>query len=951
MASIHINEVAIEASSTERLESQKQGSGNGSSAGADPKLYEFKEQLLLLATLVATVTYVAGLNLPGGSWQQDDSGGYIVGDPILRDTDYRRYLAFYYCNATALATSLVISLILIILPRKSTPWTVVLRAVMALDLLGLMGAYGAGSSRDTFTTVYSGVAFSFLVYVILAVFFSYLWLMARNRASSDPIPLDGYNNEIISDLIPILTNDDGNEIQSDTNLIPPIGFDNEINSDPTSIPILTNRVENQIQSDSIHIPTNGVENQIQANSIRIPANGNGSGAQSSSPSRKHDKEKIDLLMLLATFVVTITYVAGLSPPGGFWSSTQDGHHPSDPVLQARGRFRAFFICNTTSFVASLLIIVLLLEKKLSKTISVRFVALYGLIAVALLGLMGAYAAGSCREADNTIFVLTLTIAVPVCVCLQLLITYTIGWKRCADVHSYVLGWFKKHVSIPRAVGRLFWAHVVENEYRHPYRQAIGDALMLLATLVVTITYQAGLDPPGGLWQDDQYGHKIGHPVLQTTHPTRYRVFFYSNSATFVTSLVVIMMLQSRFLLKRHTLEAALVLDLFGLITAYGAGSTRDVKSSIYIVALAGLVLVYVIVHITIRDHDPEPADDAAVKDLDSKRKLLLLAAILAATLTYQAGLTPPGGFWSSDDKGLGRRSGFPVLLDNYPRRYEAFFYCNALSFMASVTLILLLINPKLYRPGIRCYALYVCMVVGMFSLMGAYAAGSSRHLKTSLYVLTLVGAVLAFIASQVAIFWIIGHNQADTPQADRPDRQLGQGEDGQADDDSNKEKYMLEYLMLLGILAASMTYQTGLKPPGGLWQDNKNGHSAGNPILHDINKHRYHAFFYNNSTSFMASIVVVVMLLPLTTFHNHNLPLWPMHTAILLDMFSLLVAYAAGSNRKWETSRNVILLIIPVLAYIAVYATLSVFYHRKDQSSSNENANSDATDTMTDTTA
>ena len=70
--------------------------------------------------------------------------------------------------------------------------------------------------------------------------------------------------------------------------------------------------------------------------------------------------------------------------------------------------------------------------------------------------------------------------------------------------------------------------------------------------------------------------------------------------------------------------------------------------------------------------------------------------------------------------------------------------------------------------------------------------------------------------------------------------------------------------MLLGILAASMTYQTGLKPPGGLWQDNNDGHYAGNPILHDTNKHRYNAFFYGNSTSFMASIVVVVMLLPLT---------------------------------------------------------------------------------------
>ena len=214
--------------------------------------------------------------------------------------------------------------------------------------------------------------------------------------------------------------------------------------------------------------------------------------------------------------------------------------------------------------------------------------------------------------------------------------------------------------------------------------------------------------------------------------------------------------------------------------------------------------------------------------------------------------------------------------------------------------------------------------------------------------------------------------------------------------------------MLLGILAASMTYQTGLKPPGGLWQDNNDGHYAGNPILRDINKDRYNAFFYSNSASFMASIVVVVMLLPLTLLpekytiksseedtklskkdtkspnedtklldkvtklpkedtklpnedpklaqedpksSNKDLkspnedmkppdgdlqspekdtwPLWPMHTAILLDMMGLLVAYAAGSTRKWETSRNVMVLIVPVLAYIGLYAALSVFCHRK----------------------
>ena len=64
--------------------------------------------------------------------------------------------------------------------------------------------------------------------------------------------------------------------------------------------------------------------------------------------------------------------------------------------------------------------------------------------------------------------------------------------------------------------------------------------------------------------------------------------------------------------------------------------------------------------------------------------------------------------------------------------------------MASVALIVLLLNPNLYRPGIRCYALYVCMVAGVLGLLGAYAARSSLHLRTSIIfmVLGVVGIVI-----------------------------------------------------------------------------------------------------------------------------------------------------------------------------------------------------------------
>ncbi|KAL6909905.1 hypothetical protein ACP4OV_001564 [Aristida adscensionis] len=875
----------------ERMPSMQHG---GEKASTE---YQLRKYLLLLATLVATVTYAGGLNLPGGSWQEDTADGHLAGDPILQSVQYPRYVTFYYCNATAFAASLVVSLLLLVLDETSTGWAALLRVVMVLDLLGLMGAYAAGSCRDLFTTIYSAVLVCAVFVYIVIGFLIYVHSMKWRGLW----------------------------------------------------PWIKKNLENVHKQEMQH----------EEDPERQDKN------HEEDPDTHKREELHEVLMLLATFVVTITYVSGLNPPGGFWGNSQDGHRVSKPVLQDHypSRYQAFFVCNTTAFVASLLIIILLLDKKLSRKISVRFVALYGLTITALVGLMGAYAAGSCREVDDTTYVVCLIGGVLAYIFLQVAITKAINKKMkdrycCCAVLAIVCNtastWVQK-------IRNFFFKPQKKSERGTQNEEAMEKArslVLLLATLVVSITYQAGLDPPGGFWSDDQDDHKKGDPILLTTHPTRYKIFFYSNSAAFVASLIVIMMVQSRFLLMRHTLEACMILvDLFGLITAYAAGSCRDETTTIYVVALAGIVLVYVVIHIVIftLNHNDNLKD---ADMLEKRREVLLLLAILAATLTYQAGLTPPGGFWSADDHHTGHRVGYPVLLDNYPHRYTAFFYCNAASFMASVALIVLLVNPNLYKPGIRCYALYVCMVVGMFGLMGAYAAGSSRKLRTSIYVLTLVAAVFAFIAFEVVIFLIYpymkkcfqepsGSNQEmgtskqggsnreqrmGSPNQEQEKQECDTSEEKQEAQKESSElvdKNMREYLMLLGVLGASVTYQTGLKPPGGLWQDNSDGYSAGVPILHDINKHRYYAFFYSNSTSFTASIVVIILLLP-WMLHEHKLPLWPMHTAILLDMLGLLAAYAAGSTRDWETSKSVIYLVIPVLAYIAIYAVVSLF-RKKDQ--------------------
>ncbi|KAK3125226.1 hypothetical protein QOZ80_7BG0601980 [Eleusine coracana subsp. coracana] len=835
------------------------------SGRGDPWEYSLRKYLLLLATLVATVTYTAGFNPPGGVWQDTDdpaTGGHLAGDPIIRNTNYLRYLVFFYSNATAFASSIVVILLILILAilhdRRSTSLAPlrVLRLVMVLDLLSLVGAYAAGTCRDEITAVYSSVlAVGVVVYLLVHLALS-----------------------------------------------------------------------------SSHV-------------------------DGSTPGR-HRK----VLMLLATFAASVTYLAGLSAPGGFWDHAEGVHRPGDAVLKGGrhdARLKAFFICNTTAFVASLLILVLLLvEKKL------RSLELYGFIVVALVGLVGAYSAGSCRETDTTIYVNALIGAVLACVLVQVVAVKYLKdaiensglWRRAQHIHGSVSTWLQE--TRQECLSQEANINNLDANVRSPEEQQSEAAMekarslvLLLATLAAAITYQAGLCPPGGLWQDDGPGHKAGDPVLLTTHPGRYKAFFYCNSVAFVASVVAIVLVRRKTLHQHNALEVAMVLDLMGLIGAYAAGSCRDVSTSIYAVSLAGAMLVYVVIHVILftLDHNDANRIGNDEASLEKKRKRLLLFAILAATITYQAGLTPPSGFLLEDDQRSGHRAGDPVLLYNYPRRYKAFFYCNSVSFMLSMALIILLVNPNLYRPAIRSNALSVCTVAGLVGIMGAYAAGRTQHLKTSIYIFVLVAVVLTSVVLFILVFLVkhAGQEQKDTASnnTNRADVEMHaranadsaggdssvplETEDGaiaryeQENAEAKKKRHAKrKYLMMLGILVASVAYQAGLVPPGGVWQSDLGGHAAGNPVMHDNRRPRYLVFFYSNSTSFVASIVVIILLLP-ESLQKEKWWLGVMNTTIVLDLLGLLVAYAAGSNRSWQTSAKVSALVVAVLAYFAIHVVLS----------------------------
>jgi ABC-type transport system involved in multi-copper enzyme maturation permease subunit len=121
--------------------------------------------------MVATVTYAAGFNPPGGVWQNTEAG-HLAGESIIRDTYYPRYLVFFYCNAAAFVLSIIVIILILslaIAQEKKNFWIPMLplRVAMVKDLLGLVGAYAAGTSRAVLKPRNAWVLAVIFVYMVI----------------------------------------------------------------------------------------------------------------------------------------------------------------------------------------------------------------------------------------------------------------------------------------------------------------------------------------------------------------------------------------------------------------------------------------------------------------------------------------------------------------------------------------------------------------------------------------------------------------------------------------------------------------------------------------------------------------------------------------------------------------------------------------------------------------
>ncbi|KAM7517673.1 hypothetical protein LguiB_016635 [Lonicera macranthoides] len=99
------------------------------------------------------------------------------------------------------------------------------------------------------------------------------------------------------------------------------------------------------------------------------------------------------------------------------------------------------------------------------------------------------------------------------------------------------------------------------------------------------------------------------------------------------------------------------------------------------------------------------SQDNKIKDnekslLEKKRDAMLIAATVITGMAYQAGLDPLGGVWDQNyqtilniqGKNLTFLAGRSIMAVNYPREYRLFWAFNTMSFVTSLSIVLLLIH-------------------------------------------------------------------------------------------------------------------------------------------------------------------------------------------------------------------------------------------------------------------
>ncbi|XP_035543371.1 protein ACCELERATED CELL DEATH 6-like [Juglans regia] len=153
--------------------------------------------------------------------------------------------------------------------------------------------------------------------------------------------------------------------------------------------------------------------------------------------------------------------------------------------------------------------------------------------------------------------------------------------------------------------------------------------------------------------------------------------------------------------------------------------------------------------------------------IDETRGTLMLVATVIATVTFQAGLNPPGGVWQQDSNDGTVRAGTSIFqshmnsdgIDRY--YYELFLYFNATSFVAALSVLLVVISGFPLRNKFFIWFLTLTMIIAIGAMALSYFKAlylvNPRYLEADSVPLIYVAVFLVSGAIHIIrlITWLI----------------------------------------------------------------------------------------------------------------------------------------------------------------------------------------------------
>ena len=149
------------------------------------------------------------------------------------------------------------------------------------------------------------------------------------------------------------------------------------------------------------------------------------------------------------------------------------------------------------------------------------------------------------------------------------------------------------------------------KYKGDWVQEVQGTMMLVATVIATVTFQGGVNPPGGVWQQDtpfvyssfndatknclnefymnfglydlfSYSNTTvlfaaGTGVMKSQQPEVYSIYIWVNTVSFLASMTVILMIVSRFPLKNRICSWLLAFAMCIAVLSLAIGYLLGVK--------------------------------------------------------------------------------------------------------------------------------------------------------------------------------------------------------------------------------------------------------------------------------------------------------------------------------------------------------------------------------------